>query len=157
MFLIKKPILFDVVIGAKAVINGDVETEGSICIDGKINGNIQTDGDVIVSENASINGDIKALSADIFGSCTGDVETTGHINVNESAILKGNAKCGSIKTAPGCEFSGNLTVLPAPKSIVKTDSKTIFSHRNDNQKNEKRNEGAKLSGEPDNTKKYNRS
>lgn len=153
MFLNKKSVLFDVVIGAKAVINGDIETEGSVCIDGKVNGNIQTNGDVIISENASVNGGIKALSVDIYGSCTGDIETKGHINVNETAVLKGDAKCGSIKTTPGCEFSGNLTVHP-----MKTDGpKNKDNHKNDNPRSEKRNEGAKLSGDPDNTKKYSRS
>lgn len=160
MFFNKKSVLFDVVIGAKAVINGDIETEGSVCIDGKVNGNIDTDGDVIISENASINGGIRALSVDIFGSCTGDIETTGHINVNETAVLKGNAKCGSIRTTPGCEFAGNLTVHSVPKqnseSRNKPETKKANDYKSDHHKSEKRNEGAKLSGDPDNTKKYSR-
>ncbi|MDO4753604.1 MAG: polymer-forming cytoskeletal protein [Bacillota bacterium] len=133
MFLNKKPADFDVVIGAKAVINGDIDTEGSICIDGKVNGNIKTNGDVIISENASLTGNIKAYSVDIYGSCIGDIETVGDINVNASATLKGDAKCGSIKTAPGCEFSGNLTVVPTQ------DKGNRVEHRNENKKSPDKN------------------
>lgn len=163
MFFNKKNPNFDVIIGAKATIKGDIETEGSVCIEGKVNGNIHTDGYVIVSQHSNVTGNIKAHSANIYGTCLGDIETTESITVNATAVLKGNAKCGSIATIPGCEFSGSLTVTPAP--AVQQKSKTLSTKvpgftkddAGDHRKNDKKSsESLKLSGEPDQTKKYNR-
>lgn len=114
MNLFKKSVEFDVIIGSNALITGDIETEGSVCVDGKVVGNINTKGLAIISLDASLNGDLKAESIDVYGSIVGNVETTGAVSINEEASIKGDVICGSIRTAPGSEFTGKLTVNKTP-------------------------------------------
>lgn len=166
--MFKKTVNFDVVIGEKAVIKGDIDTEGSVCIDGKVIGNIKTSGSIIVSANANIEGNIAAHSADIFGVCKGNIEATTSITVNADASLEGDAKCESIKTLPGCKFTGNLMVAPSDRTANEQKNRRTPNsgvRSNDREKSDsysdgfKRTEISKLSGEPksDNTKKYSRS
>ncbi|WP_373798387.1 bactofilin family protein [Bacteroides heparinolyticus] len=119
MNLFKKTIEFDVIVGSKAVIKGDIETEGSVCIDGKVIGNIKTKGLAIISLDAALEGNLEAESADVYGKVVGNIETTGPVTINEEASVKGDVECEAIKTSPGSEFLGKLTVnkpknIPAP-------------------------------------------
>lgn len=112
MFFTKKSVEYDVIVGAKATINGDIQTEGSVCLDGKVNGDIKTNGYIILSNESELVGNVYAESADIFGKCIGNIETSGPVVINGDAELQGDVKCESIRTMPGCQFSGKLTVVP---------------------------------------------
>src|SRR3981189_686644 len=76
---------------SKNVLSNDVEIKGSIkfshdlIIDGKIEGEVQSDGALTVGENALIKGEIKTRGVTIFG------KVEGNITVGERCELKSNA------------------------------------------------------------------
>lgn len=91
--------------GAKATINGDIQTEGSVCPDGKVNGDIKTNGYIISSvESLELVGNVYAESADIFGKCIGNIETSGPVVINGDAELQGDVKCESGDNAVAASF-----------------------------------------------------
>ena len=113
MFPKREPeVNFDIIIGPNSLIKGDVESEGSIRIDGKIIGNITSLGNVIISENAHVQGDIKSLSAEIYGTCEGAVNVQGKINLHQNSTLHGDVTAKSFNTKEGAFFKGNCTVDP---------------------------------------------
>src|ERR1700756_1659310 len=75
----------------KDILSSDVEIKGSIkfqkelLIDGKVEGEIHSDGVLTISENADIRGEIKTKSITVFG------KVQGNISVAERCELK--AKC----------------------------------------------------------------
>lgn len=101
---------FDLIIGENAVIHGDMESEGSIRIDGKIFGNIQSHGNVIISDAAIVTGNISCLNTEIYGTCHGDVNVKGKINLHENASLDGDVYAKSFSTKEGAHFRGQCHV-----------------------------------------------
>lgn len=112
---------FDIIIGPNSLIKGDLESEGSVRIDGKIRGNITALGNVIISENASVIGDIKSLGADIYGSCEGNINVRTKINLHQNAKLTGDIIAKSFNTKEGSTFNGNCFVDPTEELVITLD------------------------------------
>ena len=112
---------YDIIIGLKSIIKGDVESEGSIRVDGKIYGNITSLGSVIISDNAFVKGNIKSQNADIYGVCEGNVSVRGKINIHEKSTLTGDIIAKSFNTKEGSTFKGNCLVDPTEELIISLD------------------------------------
>lgn len=138
---------YDIIIGPSSLIKGDIESEGSIRIDGKIFGNIKALGNVIISENANVKGDIYSVNAEIYGKCEGNVQVKGKINIHQNSTLIGDIVAKSFNTKEGSFFKGNCIVDPAEELVITIDSitqsETIlvdFSKSNANERNKNRND-----------------
>ena len=74
--------------GGKDILSSDVEIKGSIkfqkelLIDGKVEGEINSDGVLTIGENAEIRGEIKTKSITVYG------KVHGNITVGERCELK---------------------------------------------------------------------
>ncbi len=137
---------YDIIIGPSSLIKGDIESEGSIRVDGKIFGNIKSLGNVIISENANVKGDIYSVNAEIYGKCEGNVQVKGKINIHQNSTLIGDIVAKSFNTKEGSLFKGNCIVDPAEELVITieslTQNETIlvdFSKLNPNERNKERN------------------
>lgn len=116
---------YDIIIGSSSLIKGDIESEGSIRIDGKIYGNIKSLGNVIISENAYVKGDIFSLNAEIYGKCEGNVQVKGKINIHQNSTLVGDIIAKSFNTKEGSLFKGNCFVDPEEELVISLDAVLI--------------------------------
>ena len=82
-------ISINTVIGKGSEIKGNIKVNGVVRIDGDIDGNLETDGNVIIGENARIRGNINAKSIVI-----GDI-LSHKVQIEDDALV--NGKCISIK------------------------------------------------------------
>ncbi|MBF4694811.1 bactofilin family protein [Fusibacter ferrireducens] len=119
---------FDIIIGPSSIIKGDIESEGSIRIDGKVLGDVKSLGNIIVTEEAYINGSLTCINADIYGIAEGNVKTKGKINLYHKASLKGDIICKSFNTEEGATFKGNCFVDPEEEIIIEVDA--MISEKN---------------------------
>lgn len=113
---------FDIIIGPNSMIKGDVESEGSIRIDGKIIGNVTTLGNVIISENALVHGNITSSNSEIYGVCEGNVKVKGKVNLYQNSTLVGDVLAKSFNTKEGASFKGNCIVDPNEELKIEVDS-----------------------------------
>ena len=67
-------ISINTLVGNGSFIQGNLKVNGFIRIDGDIDGDLETDGAVIISERARIRGNLTAKSAVIGGIVLGDVK-----------------------------------------------------------------------------------
>jgi len=111
---------FDLIIGTSSKVNGDLECEASIRIDGIVNGNITAKGHVILSENGVIHGNVLCDNLEIHGKCYGNVKTAGNINLSSTSTLIGDVVCTMLNTKTGANFQGNCKVAPEPNVILAT-------------------------------------
>lgn len=89
----KKETQISTIIGAGAECGGDFKAEGSIRVDGTVNGNVIVTEAVIVGATGCINGNIDAKSVIIGG------EIYGNLNVPEKVELTSTARViGDITT-----------------------------------------------------------
>jgi len=143
---------FDLIIGPSSKVNGDLECEASIRIDGIVNGNITAKGHVILSENGVINGSVLCDNLEIHGKCYGDVKTIGKIDLSSTSTLIGDVVCTMLNTKTGANFQGNCKVTP--ESYVTLKTTTIESETFNALAYERSNESVELSPSEDHYDDY---
>jgi len=98
------------------VLSSDVEIKGSIkfsndlVVDGKIEGEINSDGSLTVGENARIQAQIKTRSVVIYGKVYGSIEVSHNVELKANCELVGDIKAASLSIEPGAIFVGKSTV-----------------------------------------------
>jgi len=101
---------------SKNVLSNDVEIKGSIkfshdlIIDGKIEGEVISDGSLTVGENALIKGEVKTRSVIIFGKVEGNITVTERCELKSNAILVGDIAAGTLSIEEGATFMGQSQV-----------------------------------------------
>jgi cytoskeletal protein CcmA (bactofilin family) len=101
---------------SKNVLSNDVEIKGSIkfshdlIIDGKIEGEVISDGSLTVGENALIKGEVKTRSVIIFGKVEGNIIVQERCELKSNAILVGDISAGTLSIEEGAIFMGQSSV-----------------------------------------------
>ena len=102
----------DTLIGAKTRINGDVEFEGGLHLDGTIHGNVTCDSGteafLSVSEDGCIEGSVFAPNVLLNGTVTGNIEAAERVELGAKAKVLGNVAYTVIETAVGAQINGKL-------------------------------------------------
>lgn len=114
---------FDIIVGLSSTINGDIKSEGSIRIDGKITGEIICSGDVIIGDQAVVKANIEAEYCEISGIVEGNVHTDTQLKIFKSGQLKGDITVSSFTIEEGGIFSGNCDINPDKKESKNKVSK----------------------------------
>jgi cytoskeletal protein CcmA (bactofilin family) len=107
----------------KDVLSSDVEIKGSIkfqkelLIDGKVEGEINSDGVLTIGENADIRGEIKTKSITVFGKVHGNITVAERCELKSKCTLQGDLKAARLVIEEGATFIGKSEVtsgtLPA--------------------------------------------
>jgi cytoskeletal protein CcmA (bactofilin family) len=95
------------IIGSETEITGQIVTKGDIRIDGKLKGNLKSEGRVVIGETGTINGEIECGNIEVYGSIF------GKLTVRELTMLKSSAKIEAdiitkkLGVEPGAIFTGH--------------------------------------------------
>jgi cytoskeletal protein CcmA (bactofilin family) len=101
---------------SKNVLSSDVEIKGTIkfsndlIIDGRIDGEVVSDGSLTVGENANIKGDIRTKSVVVFGKIDGNITVKEQCDLKSNAEIIGDIKAGMLSIESGATFMGNSQV-----------------------------------------------
>src|SRR5437899_2765785 len=102
--------------GGKDVLSSDVEIKGSIkfekelLIDGKVEGDINSDGVLTVGENAEIRGEIKTKSITVYGKVHGNITVAERCELKSKCVLQGDLKAARLTIEEGATFIGKSEV-----------------------------------------------
>lgn len=100
----------------KNILSSDVEIKGSLkfsndlVIDGRIEGEVTSDGSLTVGENARIKGEIKTKSCIVFGKVEGNITVTERCELKQSAELSGDVRAKTLSIEEGAAFMGKSIV-----------------------------------------------
>jgi cytoskeletal protein CcmA (bactofilin family) len=100
----------------KDVLSSDVEIKGSIkfqkelLIDGKVEGEINSDGVLTIGENADIRGEIKTKSITVFGKVHGNITVAERCELKSKCTLQGDLKAARLVIEEGATFIGKSEV-----------------------------------------------
>ena|SRR5438874_2222003 len=103
----------------KDVLSSDVEIKGSIkfqkelLIDGKVEGEINSDGVLTIGENADIRGEIKTKSITVFGKVQGNITVGERCELKSRCTLQGDLKAARLVIEEGATFIGKSEVTSA--------------------------------------------
>lgn len=107
---------------SKNILSSDVEIHGNLkfshdlIIDGKIEGEVTSDGCLTVGENARIKGEIKTKAVTVFGKVEGNITVSERCELKSNAELLGDIKAGTLSIEEGATFMGTSTVGAAARS-----------------------------------------
>jgi cytoskeletal protein CcmA (bactofilin family) len=100
----------------KNILSSDVEIKGSLkfsndlIIDGKIEGEVTSDGSLTVGENALVIGEIRTKSCVLFGRVQGNITVTERAELKSDAVLEGDIVAGTLSIEEGATFMGKSSV-----------------------------------------------
>lgn len=100
----------------KNILSSDVEIKGTLkfsndlIIDGRIEGEVNSEGDLTVGENAHIQGDINTRSVTVFGKIVGNIKVTDRCELKQNAHLEGDVAAGKLAIEEGAIFMGSSAV-----------------------------------------------
>ncbi len=113
-------------LGSDACIEGTIKFSGTIRIDGKVQGKIQSeDGTVIIGEKACINADIYVDNAIIMGQVNGMVDARNRIEVYPPAAVIGDIQAPTISIDAGVKFNGNCIMKGRDHKYDKLHPKAV--------------------------------
>ncbi len=107
MALLHDDISINTIVGKGSSIKGDLRVNGFIRIDGDIDGNLETDGAVIVGEKARIRGNLNAKSVIVGGIILGDVTVESNVKLLSSSAVIGNIISRKIQIDNEAIFHGH--------------------------------------------------
>jgi cytoskeletal protein CcmA (bactofilin family) len=98
------------VLDAQMFVRGDLATEGTIRIDGRLEGNILKSDIVVIGSKASVIGNIIAREVVVGGSVEGNITAESRVELDSAAVVIGDIVAGSILTHEGAQIRGKVVV-----------------------------------------------
>jgi cytoskeletal protein CcmA (bactofilin family) len=100
------------VLGPDVEIKGNVKFSGEMTFDGKLDGEIQTDGLLTLGDGANITGNIAAQSVIVRGKVNGNINAREKIEIKAKAELFGDIRATKLVVEEGVTFVGKTEVNP---------------------------------------------
>ncbi len=118
-----RPARIDTLIGKAARIQGDIEFQGGMHLDGRIEGNVRSDEGrdttLSVSESGFIEGSVQVPNVLLQGSVRGDIHARERVVLGAAARVEGNVYYGTIEMTLGAQIMGKLVRLtPEPAAAA---------------------------------------
>ena len=111
MINIKRPDTITMLLGPGTTIEGTVEFENTIRLEGNVVGKIfSTDGKLIIGETAVVNGEIMVNIAIIMGRVNGKINARKRVEVYPPGRIEGDIQSPAVLIESGVIFNGNCSM-----------------------------------------------
>jgi cytoskeletal protein CcmA (bactofilin family) len=97
-------------IGVGTTIEGNITCDGDIRIDGKIKGNINTTGRLVVGQTGEVIGDIKCQNGNIDGKVKGNIYVEEVLKLTRTADIDGVLKTQKIVVEEGAVIEAQVNM-----------------------------------------------
>jgi cytoskeletal protein CcmA (bactofilin family) len=103
-------------LGVNTFLEGELEFEKSLQINGQFKGEIKTPGLLVIGPTAFVEAHISANVILIAGEVIGNIIATNKVNILPGGKVTGNIKTSKLKIADGVVFDGNCEMIKLEKS-----------------------------------------
>ena len=93
-------------IGADAIIEGNINLDGGLIVYGKIKGDVKTKGPIRIAKTAEIAGNIIASDIQIGGIVKGNITVSDRIVLGDQSTVNGDMVYRRLYIEEGAKFSG---------------------------------------------------
>jgi len=101
---------FDTVLSSDIEFSGVLVFEKPFLIRGRVSGEIDAKGALVVAEGAVVEANVRAPTVIVRGSIQGDVIATERVEIASSGKLVGDISAPEILMETGCVFNGSCTM-----------------------------------------------
>lgn len=113
-------------LGQGSRVEGKLSFDGSVRIDGHIDGEINAKDTVIIGDAAVVNAQIQANTVIVHGRVQGDITARKHVELRAPARLLGNLVTPSLVIHEGVVFEGNCKMGTEESQADRTDKKVAL-------------------------------
>ncbi len=93
-------------------IKGNIKFAGELTFDGKLEGDIQTDGVLNLGDNATVTGNINATTVYARGKVNGNITAKDKVEIKARTELFGDIRAAKLAIEEGVTFVGKIEVNP---------------------------------------------
>lgn len=110
-------------IGIGVELKGMITYNGTVRIDGRMDGEIHTDGTLVVGPEAVITAKVAAGTIISRGRITGDIVATGRVGLLAPAVQNGSIRSPRLSIEQGVLFNGNLEMVASQQLEAHSSSR----------------------------------
>jgi cytoskeletal protein CcmA (bactofilin family) len=96
------------IIGPGMRVIGDCETEGTLRIEGSVEGTVRAGKAVVIGKDGSVHGDVFTQDAVIGGSVKGTIVAESRLELQATCLIEGEIRARRIKLDEGGRVNGNV-------------------------------------------------
>ena len=108
-------------VGEEVTFKGTIRYQGTVRVDGRLEGEIYTDGNLIIGQKAVIAAKIHAGTIMCQGQLTGDIEAKHRVKLLSPAVFEGTITTPSLSMDEGVLFNGTCNM---PQKIERKGKET---------------------------------
>ena len=112
-------------VGEEVTFKGTIRYQGTVRVDGRMEGEIYTEGNLIIGQKAVISAKIQAGTITCQGRVTGDVEAKRQVKLLAPAVFEGSVATPSISIDEGVMFNGTCH-MPGKGQNKNKESKLVI-------------------------------
>ncbi|UCE83897.1 MAG: polymer-forming cytoskeletal protein [Deltaproteobacteria bacterium] len=101
-------------VGSNTTIKGSLECPEDFLIEGSVEGNLRSNGTVVVGKDAVVRGDIVAREVAISGNLTGTIRCSERLEIFNSAKIVGTVQAPIVKMEPGARLNARIIMSQSP-------------------------------------------
>jgi cytoskeletal protein CcmA (bactofilin family) len=109
----------------QVTITGDLETAGSLRIDGRLDGTVRRADTVVLGVGATMSGDIHAREVVIGGTINGSVHGVERVELQATAIVTGDIVTQSVLVQEGGVVNGRVLMRPPESTVTDGSSSSL--------------------------------
>ena len=113
----------DTLIGKNTDIQGGLQAEGTVRVDGKVKGDVTLSGNLVIGEQAFIKGNIKADNVHMAGVVEGNITATNQLHMTPTGKLRGDMNVKNIVIDEGATFQGSCVMAASEAAATKAGAK----------------------------------
>jgi cytoskeletal protein CcmA (bactofilin family) len=110
-------------LGTQSELQGELRIRGVLRLDGKASGKIQAD-QVILSETATIKGEIEAKKIIVGGRMEGILKATELLEIGSKGKVRGEILTPRLLVVEGAEFNGQIEMTSDKVNVLDFESRS---------------------------------
>ena len=96
------------VIAIGMAVKGDIESAGTVKVEGAVDGHVASRNQVLVAKGGIVHGDIDAREAIIGGAVHGSIRTIERVEIQSGAVVNGDITTRRISVSEGGTLNGQI-------------------------------------------------
>lgn len=93
-------------LAAGTTVKGNITTEADFRLDGKVEGDVNCNGKIVIGPKGNVTGNITSSNAEILGEVEGSIRVSAKLILKSTAIVKGDIFTQSLEIEPNAHFNG---------------------------------------------------
>jgi cytoskeletal protein CcmA (bactofilin family) len=106
------------VVNDRLTIRGELDTDGTVRVDGRVEGPSHRAGTLIVGVGGYVVGDVEARDVIVAGMIQGNVHASGRLQIEPGASVLGEIRANSMVLLEGATIHGQVSIGATPPAAV---------------------------------------